>query len=92
VTKGERTALARVEHITHAIVVLRGQRVILDAELAALYGVTTKRLNEQVKRNATRFPEDFLFQLTTEEAAVLRSQLATSKTSGLQRGVSSQAH
>jgi hypothetical protein len=61
------------------ILLLRGQRVILDAELAARYGVTTKRLNEQVKRNAARFPEDFLFQLTAEEAAVLRSQLATSK-------------
>lgn len=75
----KRTALVRVEHITRTILLLRGQRVILDAELAALYGVTTKRLNEQVKRNAARFPEDFLFQLTAEEAAVLRSQFATSK-------------
>jgi hypothetical protein len=68
----------RVEHITRTILLLRGQRVILDAELAALYGVTTKRLNEQVKRNATRFPDDFLFRLTAEEASVLRSQIATS--------------
>ncbi len=75
----QRTALVRVEHITRTILLLRGQRVILDAELAALYGVTTKRLNEQVKRNAARFPEDFVFQLTAEEAAVLRSQFATSK-------------
>lgn len=79
-TKTKREARVRVEHITEAILLLRGQRVILDAELAALYDVTTKRLNEQVKRNAARFPEDFLFRLTAEEAAVLRSQIATSKT------------
>jgi ORF6N domain len=71
---------APVTHIAHAILVLRGHRVILDADLAALYGVTTKRLNEQVKRNQDRFPEDFMFRLTAEEAAVLRSQFATSKT------------
>ena len=58
------------------------KRVSLDAELGALYGVTTKRLNEQVKRNAKRFPEDFMFQLTTEEAAGLRSQFATLKPEG----------
>lgn len=69
----------QVEHIIRTILQLRGQRVILDAELAALYGVTTKRLNEQVKRNAARFPEDFQFRLTAEEAAALRSQIATSK-------------
>jgi len=73
-------ALAPVGDIARSILLLRGQRVILDAQLAALYGVTTKRLNEQVKRNAERFPEDFTFQLTAEEAAVLRSQFATSKT------------
>jgi hypothetical protein len=71
--------LVRVERITRTILLLRRQRVILDAELAALYGVTTKRLNEQVKRNAERFPEDFLFRLTAEEVAVLRSQSATSE-------------
>jgi hypothetical protein len=70
---------ARVQRITSTILLLRGQRVILDAELAALYGVTTKRLNEQVKRNEARFPADFLFRLTTEESAVLRSRFATSK-------------
>ncbi len=51
---------------------------MLDADLAALYGVTTKRLNEQVKRNLDRFPDDFVFQLTKQELAVLRSQFATS--------------
>ena len=54
---------------------LRGQRVILDRDLAALYGVTTKRFNEAVKRNAARFPEDFMFRLSAEETAVLRSQI-----------------
>jgi ORF6N domain len=58
---------------------IRGQKVILDTDLAAIYGVTTKRLNEQVKRNAKRFPSDFLFQLAVEEHAVLRSQFATLK-------------
>ena len=57
---------------------LRGQRVLLDAHLAALYGVTTKRLNEQVKRNAERFPDDFMFRLTRSEVEALnRSQIAT---------------
>src|SRR5690348_10797909 len=65
------------ESIAQAILFLRGQRVILDRELAAIYGVTTKRLNEQVKRNAERFPEDFMFQLTPEEAEISRSQIAT---------------
>ena len=63
--------------ITRTILILRGQRVILDADLAALYGVTTKRLNEQVKRNAPRFPEDFVFQLNPQECGRLRSQFAT---------------
>ena len=70
--------MAPVESITRAILVLRRQRVILDAELATLYGVTTKRLNEQVKRNAERFPEDFMFRLARTEVEVLnRSQFAT---------------
>lgn len=60
------------------ILLIRGQRVMLDAALAVLYGVSTKRLNEQVKRNGERFPEDFMFQLSTEEAENLRSQFATS--------------
>ena len=70
---------ALVERVAQTIVSVRGQRVILDTRLAELYGVTTKRLNEQVKRNAARFPNDFLFRLTAEEAAALRSQIATSK-------------
>jgi hypothetical protein len=70
-------ALAPTQDITRAILVLRGQRVLLDAELAALYGVTTKRLNEQVRRNLHRFPADFMFQLTAAEVADFRSQFAT---------------
>ena len=75
-----------VEQITRSILILRGHRVLLDAELAALYGVTTKRLNEQVKRNAERFPADFMFQLTAEENHSLRSQIATSNTMPSARG------
>ena len=63
-----------VEHITQSILALRGHRVLLDTELAALYGVSTKRFNEQVRRNRERFPADFMFQLTDEELAALRSQ------------------
>ena len=71
-------ALVPVEHIARSILVLRGQKVLLDAELAALYGVSTKRLNEQVKRNAARFPEDFLFRLRSDEVEALnRSHFAT---------------
>lgn len=66
------------EAIVQAIRVIRGQKVLLDADLAALYGVETKRFNEQVKRNQQRFPEDFMFQLIEEEFAALRSQNATS--------------
>lgn len=60
------------------IIRVRGQAVILDADLATLYGVTAKRLNEQVRRNADRFPEDFMFQLSETEWKALRSQIATS--------------
>jgi len=67
------------------ILIVRGQRVILDLDLAALYGVTAKRLNEQVKRNAARFPEDFMFRLTPEETEFLRSQFATSRSHGGRR-------
>lgn len=67
------------EHIDPLIVVIRGQRVLLDSDLAKLYGVTTTRLNEQVKRNLDRFPADFMFRLTQEEWDVLISQIATSK-------------
>jgi len=71
--------------IEQAILQIRGERVILDSDLAGLYGVETKRLNEQVKRNIDRFPEDFMFQLSAEEQGALRSQSATSKGRGGRR-------
>ena len=71
-------ALVPPERIERSILLIRGHKVMLDADLAALYGVTTKRLNEQVKRNRNRFPEDFMFQLTTKEWADLTSQIAMS--------------
>lgn len=61
------------------ILLIRGHKVLLDADLAKLYGVTTGRLNEQVRRNRDRFPGDFMFELTADEATALRSQSATSK-------------
>lgn len=68
-----------IRHITHSILILRGQRVLLDSDLAALYGVSTARLNQQVRRNLERFPADFMFQLNTKEHAALMLQFATSK-------------
>ena len=66
------------DDITTLIITVRGKRVILDRDLAGLYGTTTKRLNEQVKRNRNRFPEDFMFRLTTKEWTDLTSQIAMS--------------
>ena len=63
----EKKALVPLERIESQIYLLRGQKVMIDADLASLYGVTTKRLNEQIKRNKTRFPVDFVFQLTEME-------------------------
>ncbi len=68
------------QRVEALIQVIRGQRVILDSSLASLYGVTTARLNEQVRRNADRFPPDFMFRLTQQEFTALISQNATSKT------------
>lgn len=69
----------RHRNIEQRIFTLRGHKVMLDSDLAAVYGVSAKRLNEQVKRNRRRFPSDFMFQLTAEEVTSLRSQIATSK-------------
>ena len=70
---------AEIEHVIH---VIRGQRVMLDSDLATLYGVSTKQLNQQVSRNRDRFPQDFAYRLTQQEFATLRSQIATSKKDG----------
>ncbi len=72
--------LIALEQIEPLIKTIRGQKVILDNDLARLYGVATKRLNEQVRRNIERFPDDFLFQLTEADSESLRSQFATLKT------------
>src|SRR5512137_2989191 len=65
----DQKAVIPIGQIEERILLIRGQRVMLDADLAGLYGTTTKRLNEQVKRNRSRFPEDFMFQLTKKEKA-----------------------
>jgi hypothetical protein len=91
VRKSGRSLVVPKERITQAILILRGHKVILDEDLAALYAVETKALNRAVKRNLDRFPEDFMFQLTAEEFAnlrlhsgtsSLRSQIDTSKWGG----------
>jgi len=74
-----------LDRIANAILVMRGQRVLLDADLAALYGVGTKVLNQAVRRNRARFPPDFMFQLTTDEAGGLRSQTVTANGRGGRR-------
>ena len=71
------TAIIPIQRITRAIYMLRGQKVLLDFDLAVLYAVSTKALNQAVKRNRERFPDDFMFQLSTEETRSLRSQFAT---------------
>jgi len=74
----EKDLLIPLDQIQSRVLLIRGRRVIIDADLADLYGVETRRLNEQVKRNIDRFPPDFMFQLTEEEFDNLMSQIATS--------------
>ena len=78
-TTNNQNALIPAERIAQAIFVIRGQKVIIDADMAELYEVTTKRFNEQVRRNLERFPQDFMLQLSQEEWDALRSQFATLK-------------
>jgi ORF6N domain-containing protein len=80
-----RCAKTESESIAALIITARGQKVLLDSDLAALYGVPTKRFNGQVKRNRDRFPEDFMFQLAQKEFDALRSQNATSNESPKRR-------
>ena len=72
------TKLIPEKQILKTIVTIRGERVIIDSDLAALYGFETRRLNEQVRRNIDKFPDDFMFKLTKEEFDNLKSQIATS--------------
>ena len=77
--RGKSKSLVPIEQIDGMIRSIRGTRVILDSDLAKIYGVPTFRFNEAIKRNRHRFPPDFMFQLRTEEAAALRSQIAILK-------------
>jgi len=76
--KTKRIPPLNTDSISRRIMLVRGQKVVIDSELADLYGVETRRLNEQVRRNANRFPPDFMFQVTAAEYADLMSQIATS--------------
>ena len=79
------TVQRKIANVESAIHLIRRQRVMLDSDLAAIYGVTTKRLNEQLRRNRSRFPSDFAFQLSAEEFTNLKSQIATSTFHGGRR-------
>jgi hypothetical protein len=70
------------ERITSKIYLIRGQKVMIDQDLAELYGVETKALKQAVRRNITRFPDDFMFELTKDEFEILRSQIVTSSWGG----------
>ena len=85
----EATELMTVDNICNRVYIIRGQQVMLDYDLAEIYGYEVKRLNEQVKRNIARFPEDFMFQLTKEEMPeeFLKSQIATLNENGNKRGL-----
>jgi hypothetical protein len=74
---GEDLSVVPVERIERSILLLRGEKVILDSDIAALYGVETKTLVRSMKRNLDRFPSDFMFQLTLEEVDILRYQIGT---------------
>jgi len=80
------------KRIESRILTVRDHKVILDADLAEIYGVTTKRLNEQVRRNEARFPGDFSFQLTRKEVMNLKSQFATSSGENISQSLSSSHH
>ena len=82
----ENTELMTVDNICNRVYVIRGQQVMLDYDLAEIYGYEVKRMNEQVKRNITRFPEDFMFQLTKDEIDFVKSQIATSRNQNMYTG------
>ena len=75
----ESTELMTVDNICNRVYIIRGQQVMLDYDLAEIYGYEVKRLNEQVKRNIARFPEDFMFRLSNSEIDSVRSQIVTSR-------------
>ena len=77
----ETTELMTVDNICNRVYIIRGQQVMLDYDLAEIYGYEVKNLNQQVKRNIVRFPEDFMFQLTREEVESVKSQIVISRQS-----------
>lgn len=83
---GETTELVTIGNIQNSVYVIRGQQVMLDYDLAEIYGYEVKRLNEQVKRNIARFPDDFMFQLTRDEIDFVKSQFATSRKNNMYEG------
>ena len=83
----EQQELITTDNIQSLVYVIRGQQVMLDSDLARIYGYDVKRLNEQVKRNINRFPEDFMFQLTNEEVKNLWSQNATANMNSMSRSM-----
>ena len=85
-------ALTTPDQIDHSILVIRGHKVLIDAQLAAFYGVETKILMQAVKRNRSRFPDDFMFELNDQEWAALRSQFATSNLKSQNVTSSSRGH
>ncbi len=82
IRKNEGISVVPDERVINKIYLIRGEKVMLDSDLAELYGVETRRLNEQVKRNIERFPPDFMFRLTSEEFIDLKSQIATTSWGG----------
>lgn len=84
--KKDEIILVNEDFLARKIYVVRGQKVMLDFELAEIYGYETKRFNEQVKNNIEKFDDDFRFQLTKEELEVLRSKIQTSKSEAGSRG------
>src|SRR3954468_21635099 len=83
--ESQMTSPRQITTVENAIHLMRGQRVMLDSDLASIYGVTTKRLNEQLRRNRARFPLDFAFHVTSKEFTNLKSQFATSSSHGGRR-------
>lgn len=82
VEKGDRVSIVPTEIVEKKIYYIRSKKVMLDSDLAKLYEVPTKALLQAVKRNLPRFPKDFMFQLNSEEASILRSQIVTSSWGG----------
>ena len=81
-SKQNKKSVVSYKAVQGMIFLIRGQKVMLDVNLARLYGVETRRLNEQVRRNVKRFPEDFIFRLSKKEFEILKSQIATSSWGG----------